>query len=97
MTLLQFLNKLRKSGGDITRLHVRIKNADSSWGAGFKVNGLRGKRMTIEYSGDYVLMSGHSVLSCVVDTMSRISSTRKRNLTGNKENLASILVTVVRP
>lgn len=97
MTLLNFLRQLRKDGGDISKLKVRIKGADSGWGEGFKVNGLRGNRMSIEYGGNYDLTSGHSCLSCIVDTISKLPLNRKKKLTEKSEAQAAILVTVVRP
>lgn len=96
MTLLQFLNKLRKDGGDITRLKVRMRDAEgSTWRNGLKVNGLRGNRLSVAYGPheDYQLMAGHSCLSCSVEAISVIPLSNKR-LSAPRSNDTSLLVTI---
>jgi len=94
MTLFQFLNQVRKNGGDITRLKIsKIDGSTSIWREGLKINGLRGNRLSVEYNGDHELMTGHSILKCLVETVSRLPPS-KTKLSQRKSAQPAILIVV---
>lgn len=96
MTLIHFLNSLRKSGGDITRLRVVKPNAwGSAWEKGLNVAGLRGNRLSVEFqNNNHELMAGHSCLNCEVESISRVSLGRRKKLSGSIWDSPAILVTI---
>lgn len=94
MTLFQFLNQLRKNGGDISRLKVSKVDASTSiWREGLKINSLRGNRLSVEYNGDHELMTGHSILKCLVETVSRLPTSKTR-LSQPKSAQPAIMIVV---
>lgn len=94
MTLLQFLNQIRKDGGDISKLKISIRNSESQiWRKGLKVNSLRGNRLSVDHGGNYELTPSHSCLRSLVETISLVAPSKK-SLSNSDTNQASILVVV---
>lgn len=73
MNLLAFLREIRKQGADISRINIRVNNWDGIWAKGIPIAGLRGNRITLTTGKDHnmTLQSGHVVLSCTVDSITK--------------------------
>lgn len=97
MNLFHFLNKARKEGVDLTKIHIRMTDSVGGWKEGFQIASLRGNRLSVRTANysDIPLQPGHDVLKTVIGTIEFFDRLSKRTIV-DKEKAPAIVVSVSR-